>query len=248
MKNVDEERKEKASLALHNILTHLWGFGNHGNWDGETWIVFHNLLILLSMRNKLSYGDYALKVFCWTGGIIPILEEKQKQGTMVVSSSGQVLYDYTSMANWTFDVHPNDENEGVVRIVEAYRKNRNMHLKKIDDAFAYLLTETNLETNEVYCEPELQEFAKQVLDVTEESLLLSGHKIQNLQFEASKDITADDVEKHLFTYFQKKGFRTEPYAMNTGTVYNEHNKIVCNTSITVEYGHKHSIVLISLTN
>ena len=75
MKNVDEERKEKASLALHNILTHLWGFGNHGNWDGETWIVFHNLLILLSMRNKLSYGDYALKVFCWTGGIIPILEE-----------------------------------------------------------------------------------------------------------------------------------------------------------------------------
>lgn len=241
----EEERKVEASQALHNILTFLWGYDSRIFADNEAWIVFHNLIIFISMRNDFSREELTFKLFTFSGGIIPILEKKAKEGNKLVRDPAVVFHDYMTLAGWSIDAHPDNGNEGLLRIVKAYRKHRNKLLMEIDHPFSHLLIKTNLEVDGPYYEAQGNEYARNGLELTTD--LLKGHEVQNLQFETGSAVTADEVENHLFEYFKAKVYEISGNPMNTAQIYDAEGTLVWNTSVTVTEGLRNSIVMVSLT-
>ena len=242
----------EASNALHHILTQLNVLGSRSirssdkskEWDPETWIVFHNLIILLSLRKEYSHDDWCLQILRYTGGIVRILHAKEDTGVVLKTDHTIVLNKFFEFAGWNFFVGTKNDDE--VRIVNEYRALRNYYLKNIETPFSYLLIEAGLEITGPYIEGLGHIETKYALEFTAE-LLGPEHPSENYQFEAPLDITADHVENKLFEYYQKKGYTTESNGMNTGSVYDKDGNLITCTSITVTECNRNSIVLVTLS-
>lgn len=239
-----QDTQKAASLALHYILTRLntWKY-DIGKWDSETWIVFHNLLLFFSTRAVTE--NWALRVLAYTGGIIPTLEDKKLSGIEISCDPVQVLGKFTDLASYIMDTDRNSMNEGNVRICNALRETRNKLISKEDSAFGHLLTQSGLEITTPYMEGDIHEIYRvSLFDLTEN---ISRYVVKNLQFEVSKQTEDTDVEKALFGYFTKKGFKTQSSGMCYGTVYDTEGNLVWCTSVTVDKGQHNSVAIVSLT-
>ncbi len=244
----DEEIRHSASLTSHEILTFFWGFSNRNqnNWEPEAWILLHNLCILASMRGKGDYGDWCMKIlFLYSAGIIPTLEEKEKT-TPLREDIGWVFKHYVDIANVLYHVHPNDEDRNVIAINNAFRKNRDALLARTDDAFAYILTQSDLEVKTIYKEHELHDDIASQLQTLKSGSLSTHFKVNNLQFEVLKETSEDAVQKVLCDFFSKKECTLEEKPMYTGDVYDKKHKLVCTTSVTVIEGAINSVAMITL--
>ncbi len=244
---LDTERLRAASNALHKILTSLNILKNtiKEKWDPETWLVLHNWIILLSMRNKYSREEWAFVILDWIGEFANILERKEKTTGSLKTDYVSILHQYIEFSDWIFDVHPNNEKSDSHRITEMFREKRNVQILQMGGAFAHILCGTKLEVLETYCEPELHTIAKNALAEATASIA-SQCKVQNLQFEIAKETTADDIEKALSEYFEAEGFKFMESGANTGTVHNSEGKAIFSTSVSVEWGKKHAVAMITI--
>jgi hypothetical protein len=238
-----DDLRTRSSLALHNILTKLnvWKWDIE-KWDSETWIIFHNLLLFFSMRKDEE--DWAMRALMYTGGIITTLENKKESGMELSCDPVEVLGLFTELASYMTDL--NSMDEGNVRICKALREMRNKLISKEDDAFAYLLTQPNLEVTTPYTEGNIHEVYRVSLSHMTQSM--SRNVVKNLQFEVPNGKEDTDVEKALFEYFTKKGFKTEGDVMCCGSVYDKEENFVCCTSITVDKGRYNSVAIVSITH
>ena len=242
---LEKGNDKTSSPANHKILTHLWGYDSRKPWDEECWIIFHNLIILLSMRSFITKQELALKIFSYTGGIISILEKKSMEGKEILTDSASVMNVFMKLAEWGLETDSSNTDRGVISIVKALKKHRDKLVSEVDDAFAYILTQTKLEVDEPYYEAELHEACNHILETTKK--MLPDHYVQNLQLEMPRETKGADVQNLLFEYFKKKGFTTEEHQMLTGSVY-DNEKLIYNTSITAECGERNIVVMITLTS
>lgn len=244
----EEEIRHSAPLASHEILTFFWGFSNHNqnNWEPESWILLHNLLILASMRGKNDYFDWCQKIlFIYSAEIHKILKEKNKV-TPLQEDSGWVFKNYVDIANVLYGVHPDDENINVININNAFRKNRDDLLVRTDNPFNYILTQSDLEVKTLYKEYLLHDDVARELQTLRTGRLSNNFRVENLQFEVSKETSEYDIQKVLFDFFSKKEYLVKENLMCTGDVYDEDRKLICTTSISVIEGRINSVAMITL--
>lgn len=195
------------------------------------------------MRNKYSREEWTFVMLDWIGEVASMLEQKEKTGPLKTDYVS-ILHQHNEFCDWIFDVHPNEGSDSY-RITEMFREKRNVQLSQMGGPFEYILCKTSLEVTEAYCEPDTHVIVKTVLTETTASIAHLG-KVQNLQFEVERKTSADDIEKALIEYFTAEGFRFMEGGANTATVHNSEGKAVFSTSVSVVWGEKHSVAMITI--
>jgi hypothetical protein len=207
----------KSPTALQKMLEHFLQ-----NPNEKTWIVFHRLLIISSMEEKISH-DKEISLLRYTGGLLP-----------AVSNCEMSMRYFTVLVDWMFDNKSNS-----IDIIKDMRKQ--LLCKKIrNDFFTYILTEANLEVKGSYRETDLQ---IQTYAVLQKVAQIPRYTIQSLQLEIPKKIAKIDLQQHLWDFFQQKNYSVEK---DSGHVYDRNGTHVYETYVQINRGIENSVAIIVL--